>query len=201
MATTTHYEPSMPVRSARARYFAANGFAEDGGYSQAWVTLVKLGPVRLGFPNTAGRIKAVRYHDLHHLVTGYDTDFIGEAEIAAWELGSGCTRFPTAWVLNSLALLLGFPRGAKRVAQAFARGCRTQNLYPEPFADSLLEEQLGELRERLGLAEVVALEPTAAERRRYRLAVALGLGLHLLVLSVGVGVVAALGFGVVGLLD
>src|SRR5262245_36953711 len=96
MATATKYEPMMSVLEARARYFAENSFVEDGGYSDKWVTIFKLGPLRLGFPNTAGRIAAVRYHDLHHLATGYDTDFIGEAEIAAWELGSGCEQFPAA---------------------------------------------------------------------------------------------------------
>ena len=41
------------------------------------------GPVRFAFPNTAGRVRAVRYHDLHHVVTGYATDWTGEAEIGA----------------------------------------------------------------------------------------------------------------------
>jgi len=34
-------------------------------------------------------------HDVHHLVTGYDTSFRGELELAAWELASpGCARPP-----------------------------------------------------------------------------------------------------------
>src|SRR5690349_9357412 len=94
MATATNYEPMMSLFEARARYFADNSFGDDGGYSARWVTIFKLGPLSLGFPNTASRIAAVRYHDLHHLVTGYDTDVMGEAEIAAWELASGCERFP-----------------------------------------------------------------------------------------------------------
>lgn len=30
------------------------------------------------FPNTHGRRRALAYHDLHHILTGYRTDFVGE---------------------------------------------------------------------------------------------------------------------------
>jgi hypothetical protein len=184
MATATDYDPSMTVRDARARYFADNEFGADGGYSDAWVILAKLGPLKLGIPNTAGRIRAVQRHDLHHLATGYDTDMLGESEISAWELGGGCKDFYAAWVLNLSALGLGVLRSPAKMRRAFVRGSRSQNLYAQAIDDSLLDEQLGALRARLAsevaASEVAASEEgTAAERRRYRAMAALGLGLNL----------------------
>src|SRR5688572_30034252 len=93
------YPENITMREARAMYFQANGFGASGGYDDAWVDF-KLGPIPLPFPNTKARIEAVRFHDLHHLLTGYDTDITGEFEISAWEIAAGCKRFPAAWALN-----------------------------------------------------------------------------------------------------
>jgi hypothetical protein len=99
------YPDGLTVREARARYFAANGFGE-GGYDARWVKL-QAGPLPLYFPNTAARVAAVRFHDLHHVVTGYDTTWTGEAEIGAWEVASGCARHYVAWLLNLQAMAIG----------------------------------------------------------------------------------------------
>lgn len=184
MATATNYEPMMSVLEARARYFADNSFGEDGGYNDRWVTVYKLGPIPLGFPNTPARRVAVRYHDLHHLATGYDTNIIGEAEISAWELGSGCEKVPVAWFLNHTALPLGVMRDAGRVRRAFARGCRTRNLYSEPSLDALLGERLGVLRERLGMTQASDEPMTPAERRRFRRALVIAFVLGIAILAV-----------------
>ncbi|HSO31503.1 MAG TPA: hypothetical protein VLT33_03275, partial [Labilithrix sp.] len=68
------YPPDLTMRAARALYFENNGFGADGGYGAAWVDF-KLGPLPFPFPNTPQRIDAVKFHDLHHVLTGYDTDF------------------------------------------------------------------------------------------------------------------------------
>jgi ubiquinone biosynthesis protein Coq4 len=39
----------------------------------------------------------VRLHDLHHLVTGYPTDWKGELEISAWEIAGSCRGYVAAW--------------------------------------------------------------------------------------------------------
>jgi len=65
----------------RTRYFRDNAFGDDGGYAKKWVS-VQLGPLPLGFPNSAARVRAVKYHDLHHVVTGYATDLVGEPRSA-----------------------------------------------------------------------------------------------------------------------
>jgi hypothetical protein len=157
------YDETMRLRDVRARYFRDNGFGDDGGYSKVWVP-VQLGPITVGFPNTAARVRAVKFHDLHHVVTGYGTDVVGEAEIGAWEAGSGCAGFVAAWVLNTYAIALGLLAGAPRaVWEAFLRGRRTRNLYTSAFDDALLDARLGEVRKRLGLDG--ALAPAAASDR------------------------------------
>src|SRR5689334_975997 len=77
------YDDALTMRAARRLYFDANGFGE-GGYDAKWVT-VKMGPIPFAFPNSPERVRSVRLHDLHHVVTDYATDWTGEAEIGAWE--------------------------------------------------------------------------------------------------------------------
>ena len=92
----TQRDPSdgATLRAARDRYFAANGLGE-GGYTDRWVRLMA-GPVPIWFPNTAARVRAVRLHDLHHVLTAYETTWTGEAELGAWEIASGCLAFSRA---------------------------------------------------------------------------------------------------------
>lgn len=145
------YADSLSLRDARRAYFDANAFGADGGYAKRWVK-VKLGPLPIWFPNSAGRVRAVRYHDLHHVVTGYDTDWVGEGEIGAWEVASGCRSFFAAWWLNLLAMAIGCALAPGRIFRAFVRGRHTQNLYGDAFDDPLLASSVGALRARLGLA-------------------------------------------------
>lgn len=145
---------------ARTAYFEANGFGEDGGYSKPTVTVYLFG-LPIAFPNTAGRKEAVVFHDMHHVVTGYATSNLGEAEIGAWELGSGCAGVRAALVLNTLSLLLGVFRSPRRVFRAFVRGRQTTNLYGgDPAA--LLEREVEDVRRELGLERAVR-RATAAD--------------------------------------
>jgi hypothetical protein len=149
-SASVEYDENATLQEARAEYFARNGFGDDGGYSSPFVE-VKLAGIPIRFPNTAGRIAAVRYHDLHHVVTGYATDNPGEAAIGAWELSSGCSRFPTAWVLNALAMAMGFFRAPRSTVRAYVRGRSTANLYARPFDEALLQTTVGAARAELGL--------------------------------------------------
>jgi ubiquinone biosynthesis protein COQ4 len=148
-----HYSDSSPLRHARAEYFRENAFGEDGGYGQRWVK-VKLGLVPIWFLNTDGRRRAVRLHDLHHIATGYDTSLVGEAEIGAWELATGCADYYAAWLLNAAAVTMGVFLAPRRVWHAFERGRGCTNLYRVGFEDRWLDETVGALRERLGLRDV-----------------------------------------------
>lgn len=156
------YADSLSLRDARRAYFDANGFGDDGGYASRFVR-VKLGPLPLWFPNTQGRVHAVRYHDLHHVATGYDTDWVGEGEIGAWEVASGCRNLLAAWVLNLSAMWIASFLAPRRIFRAFVRGRHTRNLYGEAFDDALLASSVGAVRARLGLA---GAEPVATPADR-----------------------------------
>jgi hypothetical protein len=143
------YADDSSVRVARDQYFAANGFS-DAGYTDNWVRL-KLGPIPIGFPNTASRKRAIRLHDLHHVATGYATTWIGEAEIGAWEIAGGCTDHWAAWVLNAGGFGYGIFVAPRRIYRAFMRGRSSRTLYHTGWEDSLLDLSVGELRARLAI--------------------------------------------------
>lgn len=140
----------MTMQQARADYYRSNGFGDDGGDSLEWVPL-KIWKFTIKIPNSNARRKALKLHDLHHVVTGYRTDFRGEAEIGAWELASGCARMPAAFVLNLFAIAIGVLVAPVRVARAWARGRATQNLYRHDTVDAILPQDVATVTKSLGL--------------------------------------------------
>lgn len=154
-------QPDETLRVARARYFEVNQFGPNGGYDEPRVKIT-LGPIKISIPNTKGRVRAVRFHDLHHILTEYDTDLRGEAEIAAWEIASGCADHHAAWVLNFGAMGIGAVLIPRRTWRAFVRGRKTQNLYRETFDEALLERTVAEMRAKLHLDQPLP-EKTNAE--------------------------------------
>ena len=145
-----HYEPGERLRDARARYFEENGFG-DGGYDDRFVVLRAAGVPVLIFPNTKQRVRSVRFHDLHHVLTGYDTSWRGEGEIAAWELASGCRDHAAAWVLNAGAFLVALFIAPRALWRALGSGRRSRNLYDRVWDEALLERSVGTVRSELGL--------------------------------------------------
>lgn len=180
--TITTDEERGSVRAARQRYFAANGF--DGSYGERWVKL-KAGPLTLYLPNAEGRRRAVRFHDLHHIATGYQTDWTGEVEIGAYEIAAGCGRFAWAWLLNFQALTLAPVVAPRRALRAFVRGRHARTLYRqgelyehgEP-SEGLLDRSLGELRRTLGLDRPPP-PATAGDVAAFCAWIAVGLTVHL----------------------
>lgn len=173
------YADDMTMRTARDLYFEVNGFGADGGYDDAWVDF-KIGPVPLPFPNTPGRVKAVKFHDLHHVLTGYETNASGEFAISAWELGAGCAGFPTAWVINSGGMISGLLSSPRQTFAAYVRGRRSRSLYGEEF-QPLLEKTVAELRARHvgSTAGGVTMNDVGA----FALATVLGTGVGVLMLA------------------
>lgn len=161
------------LREARSQYFEDNGLGKDGGYDDAWVDF-KIGPVPFPFPNSAARVRAVSYHDLHHVLTGYRTDFPGEMEISAWEIGAGCKDFVVAWQLNLAGMFGGATYMPRRIFRAFVRGRRSRSLYGLPL-EPLLDESVAEARARVGLAEADSARATAADLAWFSLALSAGL--------------------------
>lgn len=171
------------VRERLRGYFREQGLPEDGGVDLAWVHL-KVGPIPLAFPNIPARRAAVRYHDVHHLVTGYQTDWAGEAEIGAWEVASGCGRYWVGWLLDSGVLGFGAVLWPRRTLRAFVRGRHSRNLYREPY-EPVLSEHVEHLRRRLGLDRDVP-QATWRDLCLYALWVLIGLGCMVLLPAVAV---------------
>lgn len=144
-APDTARRDERTLREARAQYFVENGFGEDGGYGSPWVDF-KLGPLPLPFPNTGSRVRAVGYHDLHHLITGYRTDLLGEFEISAWELGGGCKDYAAAWILDLSGMATGLLLSPRRMFRAFVRGRRSRTVYGEDI-EKLLDRSVADVRD------------------------------------------------------
>jgi hypothetical protein len=182
MGTATTYDPGLSLREARTRYFIDNDFGgAEGNYDDRWVK-VFLGPVPIVFPNSAARVRAVRYHDLHHVLTGYATTMKGETEIAAWELASGCRSMAAAWILNLLGMAIGLVIDRRALFAAFVRGRHSGNLYGGEELDALLGRPLGEQRAELRLDREPP-EATAADRAAFVAYAAGGVALQLGVLA------------------
>jgi len=155
-------KPNETLRTALGTYFEDNGFGMDGGYDDPWVDF-ELGPIPLPFPNSAGRKRAVRLHDLHHIVTGYATNTLGEFEISAWELGAGCKDFHTARIINLAGMASGAFAAPFRTFRAFRRGRVSRTFYGETYETLLGEDvatarknHVGEPRGSASVGEVTA---------------------------------------------
>ena len=140
---------TLLLREARDTFLAAHGFAVKD-YAASTFT-IRFGKFPVKFLNTEARKRAVPLHDLHHILTGYGTSWIGEAEIGAWELRAGCNSFILYW-LNGWGVIIGLFLSPARVLRAFrrAKGQRTLYRHSIPY-DSLLQMTVGEARSRLGL--------------------------------------------------
>lgn len=141
------------LQQARDEYLQRYGFS-TAAYTEQWAR-IKLGPIAIWIPSTRSRREAIRFHDLHHALTGYPATPKGEAQIAAWELATGCARFPAALVLNTLALGLGVVIAPRLSMRAYARGKATlRNLYKGEVSDELLARDLEQVRREIELPPV-----------------------------------------------
>lgn len=139
--------PSLGMLEARDRYLGENGLSVEG-YTAPTFTLRFLG-IPVTFPSTANRKRALPLHDMHHILTGYGTDWAGEAQIGAWELRAGCNSLVLYW-LNGWGVVFGLFLAPVRTWRAFRSARGQLSLYrdPTPYA-SLLQMSVGELRARL----------------------------------------------------
>jgi hypothetical protein len=143
------YPDTLPLKEARERFLAENGFRVEG-YSAPTYTVRLLG-IPFRFPNTKAHQWATPLHDLHHVLTGYGTNWIGEAEISVWELRGGCKALVVYW-LDLSGVVIGLLISPVRIWRAFraARGART--LFRDPaLCDAIMDMTVGEVRSRLGI--------------------------------------------------
>ena len=129
--------PAPSVRQALDQHLAASGLPPDAGDSDPFA-VVKIFYLPYPIPNTRARKRAVRIHDLNHLISGYRTDRVGELEISAWELASGgCADYRAAWILDLAGLFGGLLAAPRRTVRAFWSGRDQQNLYRRDYEEML----------------------------------------------------------------
>jgi ubiquinone biosynthesis protein Coq4 len=143
------YADSLTIAEARAVFFARSGFTE-GHYTRR-LAKAQVGPVPFYFFNFKARRESLPIHDIHHILTGYETNLPGECQISAWELASGVRKLDleaSFYVLNVATGLFLCPR---KMWAAYRRGRRCRNFYGRELG-ALLEKTVGELRSEAGLA-------------------------------------------------
>lgn len=143
------HSDSLLLKEARDLFLASNGLSLQD-YAAPTFSIGVFG-LTLKFPNTATRKRVVPLHDLHHVLTGYETTWVGEAEIGAWELRAGCNAF-IAYFLNGGGVIIGLFLSPHRVWHAFraAKGQRTLYFDSLPY-ERLLQVTVREARQRLGI--------------------------------------------------
>lgn len=111
----------------------------------------KIGPLPAAIPNTSSMLRAVRVHDLNHVITGYDTNLTGEATISAFEIGAGCGDYAAAWMINLWGFTYGVFLAPRGLLHAFVRGHRSGSLYRCAIDDDTLDRTVGALRREVRL--------------------------------------------------
>ncbi|MCW3466115.1 hypothetical protein [Chitinophaga nivalis] len=119
--------PSPTVKEALQDFYQQHQYGEEGGTYEkfAWI---KFGFFSIPMINTAGRRKHVYLHDIHHIVTGYDTSWKGESSISAWEIAAGgWGNVYVIWIMALWAMGLGVLFYPKSTLQSFRRGLTMHN--------------------------------------------------------------------------
>jgi hypothetical protein len=116
-------------RLTRAQALARLRSGDDGPTARgSWPC--RIGPLTLRFPGFDWRRRALRAHDLHHLMTGYPMTMRGEFQLAAWEFGAG--RYPHwgATLFCAPLILIGLLWSPRAMLRAWRAGRSTGSLYP-----------------------------------------------------------------------
>lgn len=137
-------DPQRTLGALRADFLDEKAF-DDGEVVHKWIEWVKLGPIPIPIPNPPSRVQALKLHDVHHIVTGYGTDWIGEYEISGWEVGAGLHRNPVAWTFCLMGHTAGLVVCPRKTVRAFARGRRGRTFFDQDpavvYATPLAEGQ------------------------------------------------------------
>jgi len=94
---------------------------------------------------------ALSKHDIHHVLTGYETNIRGESELAAWELGSGgCHLNVIFWIDRASFFLIGLVTYPVATLRAMRRGFGCQNLFSREIG-AILDSEVQGIRSELKL--------------------------------------------------
>ncbi|MGB4847305.1 MAG: hypothetical protein WBP41_05265 [Saprospiraceae bacterium] len=134
-------------------FYEKNKLGDDGGLSSPVVRIEVNKSFHFYMPNYDARRKAVLWHDIHHLATGYSAaTFLGECEISAWEIASGCGKYWAAFIIDTSGVVLGCLINPRKIIQAYARGRRSSNLYHDTFqVEKVMKMSIIEIRQNFGL--------------------------------------------------
>ncbi len=151
------YDPHGTVQDALAVYFHAYGLG-TGGYDQPYEIIKLFGFLPVILPNPPARKRALRCHDLNHVLGSYNA-LIGEGEIdiAGFEIGAvgGCRGFAVAWGINLVFFGFGILSRPRHLYRAFAKAQGAHNAYSLPSAEGdVLDRRLADLRAELQIPEV-----------------------------------------------
>jgi hypothetical protein len=108
-------------------FYDRHDFGDEGGANEkyAWI---KFGFFSIPIPNAESRRQNVYLHDVHHILTGFDTTWKGESSVSAWEVASGGWQnlyFP--WLLTLWAMGLGVLFYPSNILAAFRQGLSMNN--------------------------------------------------------------------------
>lgn len=128
---------TMTLKEELTAFYRRCGFSGTAD-RKACTVPVYTGCLLVPLPNIETRHIYLKYHDLHHISTGYSTGRIGEGGVSAWELGTGSMlNSPLLGTMNLIALSTGLVLQPKRMWRAYRRGCRSRNLYPKTMRERI----------------------------------------------------------------
>jgi len=135
----------MTTREALDEYLGRQGIKAGDQTIEEWLRdnwlRMSLFGHRIPVKPLHGFKKAVVLHDVHHLITDYDTTWTGEFQVAAWELGSGGCGSPVLFSLKLVSLfLLGLVLTPTAAWYAFGRGRTQRNLYRFDYQEVLARD-------------------------------------------------------------
>jgi hypothetical protein len=115
------------ARTLHARFRRERGLNETEECSGVW--LATLGGLIVPLPNFRWRREILVQHDLHHIVTGFETTVSGELSLAAWELGLGCYSSIWAKSLCFGLLCAGIIAQPRKTIRSYRRGQKSAVAY------------------------------------------------------------------------
>jgi len=147
MRFNTNIDAEKTPKELLDKFYKDYNLPPDGGQSDSRVKIEAFKGFHFFIPNFDARKKAVPLHDTHHLLTEYSSHFIGESEISAWEIASGCKKYWPAFVIDLSGMMFGILFDLPGVYRAFIRGRRSANLYHDTLNAELVNRTpLKELR-------------------------------------------------------
>jgi hypothetical protein len=153
-ACRSHPLPAeMSVRDARDAYLTENGFTLDA-YDKPTTKGSFLGH-EFAVPNPPAHQRGIRFHDLHHVATGFGTDHAGEGEISMWQIRRGLAG--TGLYVTSVVVanaLLGLLLAPRRTLAALRHPSAGGSLFSATMDyESMLDQSVGELRAMLAIPQ------------------------------------------------